>query len=65
MKPKVLLNEKYRAEIEALYEIKNSMNVFDRIAIESMKYDLDVNRPLQQYDFAYLRVMQKRYNYHG
>ena len=61
MKPKVLMNEKYRAKINALYALKKQMQGFDCFAIESMKYDLDVNRPLQPYDFTYLAILDKKY----
>ena len=55
------MNEKYRAKINALYALKGKMHVFDRTAIEGMKYDLDVNRPLQQYDFTYLEILERKY----
>ena len=61
MKPKVLMNEKYRAKINALYSLKNSMHVFDKIAIEDIKYRLDINNPLQSYDFSWLDSRYRRY----
>ena len=61
MKPQVLVNEKHRDEIMSLYKIKKQMDVFDRNAIEAMKYDLDIHRPILDCDVAYLRIMQRKY----
>lgn len=61
MKPKVLLNEKHRKDIERLNNLKKQMDCFDRNAIESIHYDLTVNRPIQQFDVAYLRVLKGKY----
>jgi hypothetical protein len=61
VKPTVLNNERYREKIEALYKIKDTLHVFDRIAIEDVKYRLDINNPLEQYDIAWLDLTYRRY----
>jgi len=49
-----LKNEQYRAKINALVLVKKQMHPMNRMLVEDMKYRLDINNPLQAYDFIWI-----------
>jgi len=54
-----LKNEKYSKKIIALYSIKRKMHPMMCFMIEDMKYRLDINNPLQTYDFIWIDDMYR------